>query len=220
MCKNFFGLVETLFEDEIQSTKTILPMQDVKKNEQLMNKFIYAEGETIREYFSFWLNVPVPLFILRMEDIIYNPEDTLRRLFSFLLGVENIKGSLIENRLITFLKYNKPYTAFLEESLNQEDPAKHFTNFQKTLVVKIFQEELGKLGYINSKNYLQLSLKRELTSEDFEALTSLDENEESWYEDNNKKAIKQSQDMQNRNDLYVVSSFLKLNNRESLRDKY
>lgn len=220
VCKNMFSLIWTLFEKEIRETNTTLSMQEILQNEQLLSKFIHNEGEIIHEYFNFWLGVPIPIFVLRIEDLIFNPEDTLRNLLSFLLGIENIKGSVIENRMITFLKYNKAYTNFLEESLNQEEVISKFSTFQKVLMLKIFQEELIKFGYINPKHIAAVSFKKTIDEEEVKAIFEIQESDNVWYKENNRKSIKQSQENQNKIEKYVVSTLLKLNNLDSIRAAY
>lgn len=215
-----YSLIWNLFEKEIRETNTTLSMEDIKQNEQLLSKFIHTEGEVLKEYFNYWLNVPIPLFVLRMEDLIFNPEDTLRDLLSFLLGIDNIKGSVIENRMITFLKYNKAYTSYLEESLLKDDALIHFSTFQKNLVAKLFHEELGKMGYIHLKNYLTLSYKKLIEEDDIKTIFDINEADEQWYKENNKKNIKASQQIAHKNDKYVTSTLLKLNNQDSIRTEY
>lgn len=221
MCRNLFSLIWALFEKEIKEIGTTLTMEDVKKNEQLLGKFIHTEGEIIHEYFEYWLNAPIPLYILRIEDFILNPENVLRSLLAFLLGIENIKGSAIENRMITFLKYNKSYTTFLQESLNQEETLAHFSTFQKNLVLKLFQDDLEKLGYINPNSYLSVTSKKIIDEKDLAPVFDVDITADFWYKTNNEKNKKLVFEAVNKHDdKYVVSSFLKLNNKEPLRNEF
>ena len=45
-------------------------------------------------------NTNKPVYFFRFEDILNNPEHELRELFKFILGVENIDGTVIERRII------------------------------------------------------------------------------------------------------------------------
>lgn len=82
-----------MFSNKIRETKTTLSMDMVTKNEHLLNSFITHEAELLHDFYSFWLDAPISKFILRIEDLVVDPEDTLSDLFRFLFDRENLKGS-------------------------------------------------------------------------------------------------------------------------------
>ena len=44
-------------------------------------------------------NTDKPVYFFRFEDILTNPEAELRNLFKFILGVESIDGTVVEQRI-------------------------------------------------------------------------------------------------------------------------
>ena len=56
-----------------------------------------------RIWFEYWLNVAEttnkPVYFFRFEDILSQPEVELRNLFAFILGIEDVTGTVIEKRI-------------------------------------------------------------------------------------------------------------------------
>ena len=56
-----------------------------------------------RIWFEYWLNVAEttnkPVYFFRFEDILSQPEVELRNLFAFILGIEDLTGTVIEKRI-------------------------------------------------------------------------------------------------------------------------
>ena len=54
-------------------------------------------------WFKHWINIAEntnkPVYFFRFEDILANPEEELRELFKFILGIEEIDGTVIEQRI-------------------------------------------------------------------------------------------------------------------------
>ena len=54
-------------------------------------------------WFRYWIQVAEttdkPVYFFRFEDILANPERELRELFKFILGMDNLDGTVIEQRI-------------------------------------------------------------------------------------------------------------------------
>ena len=57
-----------------------------------------AQNESIRSMRS-QVQPVIPIYFVRYEDLVLNPEPVLRELFAFLLAVETIEGTVIEKRI-------------------------------------------------------------------------------------------------------------------------
>lgn len=44
-------------------------------------------------------NTDRPIYFFRFEDILANPEHELRELFKFILGIDELEGTVIEKRI-------------------------------------------------------------------------------------------------------------------------
>ena len=56
-----------------------------------------------RAWFNHWINIAEttdkPVYFFRFEDILVNPEPELRNLFKFILGLDNLDGTVIDKRI-------------------------------------------------------------------------------------------------------------------------
>ena len=52
-----------------------------------------------KDFHEFWINAKIPVYIIRYEDIVANPEPTLKGLLEFILNVESISGTKVEQYL-------------------------------------------------------------------------------------------------------------------------
>lgn len=48
-----------------------------------------------KEMYNYWLAQDIPLFILRFEDLLTQPEETMTDLFKFLLKTDDLEGTQI-----------------------------------------------------------------------------------------------------------------------------
>ena len=57
-----------------------------------------------KKWHEYWINKAkqqdVPILFFRFEDLLSDPQTTLSDIFSFALKVENIKGTVIEKRIM------------------------------------------------------------------------------------------------------------------------
>lgn len=51
------------------------------------------------DFHEFWTNAKIPVHIIRYEDIVNNPEPVLRSLLEFILNVDDLKGTVIDQYL-------------------------------------------------------------------------------------------------------------------------
>jgi len=210
--KNPFHLVLEKFEEKIQSTNTSLALSLIKTNEQLFNTYINAECEMLTGYLNYWFNVPIPYFVLRVEDLIFDPEQTILNLFSFLLNADNLKGSTVENKMLMFLKYNKFYTTLLEhEFKNEKDVYTHYNNLQKNMLLRLLKDELIKLGYISPQTMLTLKDKKVFDENDFQNLVDTSKDSDFWFKESNNLNVKKVIENSKKKSKYSLFTSMKIN---------
>ena len=49
-----------------------------------------------KDFHDFWLNCRIPVHIIRYEDILVNPRECLTSLFKFIIGVPDLKDTVLE----------------------------------------------------------------------------------------------------------------------------
>lgn len=52
-----------------------------------------------KDFHDFWINAKIPVHIVRYEDIVNNPEPALKSLLEFILNVDDITGTSVEQHL-------------------------------------------------------------------------------------------------------------------------
>jgi len=208
------------FSQKVKETKTILEMATIKSNEALFSSLVATYAEKIHDFYSFWLDCPIPVFILRFEDLIFDPENCLKSLFQFLFEIENLKGTQIENRILTFLKYNKNYTSFLEEFLTgYEVGLIHYTTLQKNITLKYLREDLRRMGYLNEDKYESIKNKQAFDENELKALLEERKAGEREYQAHNAAVIKDLLDKKNQVKKYLVMPYMKINSKNvSVKD--
>lgn len=73
--------------------------EDYMKFPKLWGEFIDQDTTVWKDFHDFWLNAKIPLHIIRYEDIVSNPEPALRGLLEFILNVDSIVGTKVEQYL-------------------------------------------------------------------------------------------------------------------------
>ena len=190
VARNPFDVLWEKFEDKIRETKTSLGMNLIKDNEKLFNAFLASETTKMQAFYDYWLNLPIPFFVLRIEDILFTPEKTLVQLFQFLLNLDSLKGTQIENKIIMFLKYNKMYEAFLKTCIgNYEGGLPNFSHLQKNITIKVMRNELSKLGYLNGKHAMTFRDDKGFDESEMKLALEAVDTEERWYKDHNTAAV-------------------------------
>jgi len=216
LCKSPFDVLWEKFEEKIKGTKTVLGMNLIKDEEKLFNAFVTTESEKIQSFYEYWLNVPIPYYILRIEDILFDPERTLTQLFQFLFNLESLKGSQIENKILMFLKYNKNYESFLNTYVNTyEGGLANFTLLQKNIAIKIMKNELTKLGYLNPKQLM--TFRDDKGFDENEMKMALDQTniEERWNHEHNETTVKEVIKEYNIKRQYCLVTYMKINSKKT-----
>jgi len=97
-------------------------------------------------------NTNKPVYFFRFEDILDNPEQELRELFKFILGLENIEGTVIEKRIMDVMgmgsKKNQTYKP------RQGGTNRNLINFlpEQIEFTKQYNEDLFHIfGYVKDK---------------------------------------------------------------------
>ena len=72
---------------------------DYKTFNRQWGEFIEQDITVWKDFHDFWLNAKIPVYIIRYEDIVANPEPTLKGLLEFILNVEDISGTNVEQYL-------------------------------------------------------------------------------------------------------------------------
>ena len=75
--------------------------------------FFECEIRTWLKWHDYWLekaqSSAVPIYFFRFEDLLLQPEYTLKQMFKFLLGTENIDGTVIDERIKETIKSGKNF---------------------------------------------------------------------------------------------------------------
>lgn len=58
-------------------------------------EFIEQDITVWKDFHEFWINAKIPVYIIRYEDIVANPEPTLKGLLEFILNVEDITNTKV-----------------------------------------------------------------------------------------------------------------------------
>ena len=210
---SFFNVILDKFEEKIQSMNTMVSFSLMKNNEQLLNTFINSESELIKEYFDYWKDVPLPLYILRIEDLLFDPEKSLLKLLAFLFNTENLKGSVIENKILMFLKYNKYYTSMLEEIIKEEKEIyDHYNNLQKNMIIRLLKDELMRFGYLSASSFAFLQDKKMYEDHELTSIFDVTQENEFLYKDINEGNIKKVCENMNKKTKFFMYTSLKINN--------
>eukprot|EP00340_Litonotus_pictus_P010457 CAMPEP_0170533816 /NCGR_PEP_ID=MMETSP0209-20121228/85481_1 /TAXON_ID=665100 ORGANISM="Litonotus pictus, Strain P1" /NCGR_SAMPLE_ID=MMETSP0209 /ASSEMBLY_ACC=CAM_ASM_000301 /LENGTH=117 /DNA_ID=CAMNT_0010832119 /DNA_START=306 /DNA_END=655 /DNA_ORIENTATION=+ len=56
-----------------------------------------------KTFIQYWIESPIPIHIIRYEDLVSEPDKVLKNLLLFMLGVESIDSSIIEAKLMETL---------------------------------------------------------------------------------------------------------------------
>jgi hypothetical protein len=62
-------------------------------------EFIEQDITVWKDFHEFWINAKIPVHIIRYEDIVATPEPALRSLLEFILNVDSIAGTKVEQNL-------------------------------------------------------------------------------------------------------------------------
>jgi hypothetical protein len=100
--------------------------------------------EEWHDFYKFWIHSPIPLNIVRYEDLIHQPEEILKQICKFLLGVKTLENSKLEYYLKHCLS-EKVESQLYAYDLQAEDGKEILTNEVLLKIQKKFESKLGKL---------------------------------------------------------------------------
>jgi hypothetical protein len=113
-----------------------------------------------KEFYKYWINAPIPIHVIRYEDLLYEPQEILKALCKFLLGIKSIENTKLEYiiKLVTSEKIDKHFFAYdvqMDDNqswLTGENVEKIQTKFYEKLdkVLKKFNYEVNADGEANT----------------------------------------------------------------------
>src|SRR5690606_38979208 len=71
--------------------------------EEALNK-IDTYIQQWKEFYRYWINAPIPVYIVRYEDLINCPYDILLELCKFLLGLKSVENTKLDYYIKILLK--------------------------------------------------------------------------------------------------------------------
>ena len=161
-----------------------LIMSKILKQENNINDALLKIDNLIdewKEFYKYWIDCPIPVHIIRYEDLIYEPSEILSQLSKFLLGVKSLNNSKLEYSIknAVGVKVDNVYLAYNVEIGNDIN----FLSKDNILIIqKKFHDRLSRV----------LSLFKYQINDDYDTLN--------WLIETNKSNLIKSIEM---NDLFV-----------------
>ena len=81
---------------------------DYIKFSQMWSEFIQQDITVWNDFHEFWTNAKIPVHIIRYEDIVNDPKPTLKSLLEFIMNVDDLKGTVIEQHLEMAISETSP----------------------------------------------------------------------------------------------------------------
>jgi hypothetical protein len=114
-----------------------------------------------KQFHKYWINAPVPVHLVRYEDLVMEPEEILKQLCKYLLGIKSIENTKLEYviKQVTSnaAKIDKKYLAYdfvISEEYNKFITADLSEKIQKSFFLKL-NKMLQKYNYeLNSNGEL------------------------------------------------------------------
>ena len=76
---------------------------------QLWKEFIEQDITVWKDFHDFWLKAKIPVHIIRYEDISQRPQECLPQLFKFILNVESLSGTKVEEYIRLAIELTPAY---------------------------------------------------------------------------------------------------------------
>ena len=139
---------------------------NLERPDSFYEAVLQNEIDNLKEFQKFWINISIPFHILRIEDLSTDFIGTVKKLFEFMFNIDSIKETVIESKVLTFLKFNKNLQGLKEDLDNQyKNLFNCFTTTQKNFILKNLKNELVLFGYISEGEY-EKTLKEKKYFED------------------------------------------------------
>jgi len=129
-----------------------------------------------KEFYKFWIESPIPLHIVRYEDLVYEPAEILTELCKFLLGIKSLSNTKLDYSIknVCEMKIENIYYAY-DVEIGNNNNNKMFLNKENIVVIqKKFMDRLSKV----------LSLFKYQINDDFDT--------KNWLVDTNKDNLVKS----------------------------
>ncbi len=119
---------------------------------KLWEQFVEDETNIWEHFHHFWLRCPLPVYIVRYEDLLFQPHDTLLSLFRFLLNVKQLKGTLIDQTIREHLTAYSGSTSLVYRPRVGKFNAHfhHYSEEQLLILKERLKDLLKKFGYMSS----------------------------------------------------------------------
>ena len=76
--------------------ESLLLEEALKKAEEMINKW--------KEFYKYWINAPIPCYLIKYEELIDDPNNILQDLSRFMLGIKNVKNTKLDYSIQKTLK--------------------------------------------------------------------------------------------------------------------
>ena len=117
--------------------ESLLLEEALKKADDMINKW--------KDFYKYWINAPIPCYIVKYEELIETPCKILKELSRFLLGLKNYEGTKLDYSIQKFdhFEIDNKYLAF-DVSMKQSD------NLSDNILTQ-FQDKFTKLDSLMKK---------------------------------------------------------------------
>ena len=117
--------------------ESLLLEEALKRADEMINKW--------KEFYKYWINAPIPCYIVKYEELIDDPENILKDLSRFMLGIKSIEETKLDYAIKRVLKIDvdNKYLAF-DVSMKQSD------NLSDNILTQ-FQDKFTKLNSLMKK---------------------------------------------------------------------
>lgn len=152
------------------------------------SEFIQQEITVWKDFHDFWLKARVPVHIVRYEDIIEKPEQTLTDLMKFVLNVQTLDGTRMEQYIKLAVKEKAP-------EVYKPRKGKVNGNLEKYKPIQLDFMKAYATSLLTHFNYIKLFETEGLNNTN--GGSSVEENKKnddslSWVKEFNKKSLKKS----------------------------
>lgn len=132
--------LEDLFDD-VEKVDQVDFMTKMKKAPAL------ALAKSMKLFLQFWKNSQIKKHYVKFEDLIYSPEETICGIFCFLFNCSSIAGTLIENKVISFVKLDLTFPKIVDIYTKEVGKRSRLENHEKQGVFDVLKDYYKFFGY-------------------------------------------------------------------------
>ena len=96
--------------------ESLLLEEALKRADEMINKW--------KEFYKYWINAPIPCYIVKYEELIDDPENILKDLSRFMLGIKSIEETKLDYAIKKVLEkkdVDNKYLGLKRRSLNKSN---------------------------------------------------------------------------------------------------